>query len=443
MVTFPHDARNLVYYASDGSGEKKRPKGGERPPGEKLDGMLQILARHVTKDRAPAAGDLERIIESALRQEGAQDAGGDADDAAPHTKLLREAGYLRDGQNWLTGRAFHKIGHIILRDIMSNLEQGEYGLHETDNTGSGSTITDNTKMLEPGDDTTHLSATHTLLNAVRRAAREGRTVPPISLTRDDLEAYETIRDVRASVVYCIDLSSTMRIKLADGTSRIEAAKRALWGLYALNKKLFPGDGMFVVGFASLASRVGPADIPFLRTFDANDGFLHYTNYQAALRLAGRILKKDGAKNRRIVLVTDGQPSACFVEGQSQKNDVMSAKPYSSLYSPDHAMMSAIREQRGLGLDADPGRLVYLCYMHKKIDRIIRGRTLAEARRRIREGVSIDSIIVGEEAELFEYAEGLERELGGRAYNIGRQGMEGAIMRDYISSRKVFSKKRHT
>ena len=94
----------------------------------------------------------------------------------------------------------------------------------------------------------------------------------------------------SAIVYCIDLSSTMKYSIGKiGTSRIDAAKKALWGLYALNKKFFPNDSISIVGFGSMASLIDPYDIPFLKTFDANDNFLHYTNYQAAFRLAEKNL----------------------------------------------------------------------------------------------------------------------------------------------------------
>ena len=115
---------------------------------------------------------------------------------------------------------------------------------------------------------------------------------------NDLEEFETLEDVRTAVVYCIDLSSTMKVKLGKNVSRIEASKRALWSLYILNKKFFTNDSVFVVGFASLASEVNPFDIPFLKTYDANDNFLHYTNYQAALKLSRKILQKTGAQNHQ-------------------------------------------------------------------------------------------------------------------------------------------------
>ena len=109
-------------------------------------------------------------------------------------------------------------------------------------------------------------------------------------------------------------------------------------MYVLNKKFFPNDSIHVVGFGSFASKVDPYDIPYLRTYDANDNFLHYTNYQAALRLALKILKGEGARNRRIVMITDGQPSACFVDNDNQKSDILLDKPYSHFYKPDEGTL---------------------------------------------------------------------------------------------------------
>src|SRR5437867_12792570 len=80
-------------------------------------------------------------------------------------------------------------------------------------------------------------------------------------------------------------------------SRIEAAKRALWSLYLLNRKFFPSDSVYIVGFGALASKVASNDIRYLKTFEPGSDFLHYTNYQAAFRLASKILQKNGALNK--------------------------------------------------------------------------------------------------------------------------------------------------
>lgn len=434
-----HDVRSLVYHAS-GTGTPGQDGGREHGRDGRLDvpdRILRTLARQAMRERTPDMDELE----SALRESapGIEDAQADG---RPFTELLYNMGYVRDERHWLTRRGFDAVGGRMLRDIMNGMESSRYGLHEAARPGDGGTELESTKRLEPGDGIVNLSVQHTILNAVRRICAAGqRPGFPIDIRPDDLEAYEMLEDVRAAVVYCIDLSSTMRTKLGENTSRLEAAKKALWVLYMLNKKFFPGDHVFIVGFASLAFGVRPADIPFLKTYGAGDNFLHYTNYQAALRLSERMLRKVPVQNKRIVLITDGQPSACFVDNESQKADIFSDKPYSKLYSPDVEMISRHERERGVRLDADPGRLVYLCYRHKKVDSRIDERTVVEARRCAGRGIRIDSIVVSNEEELLDYAMAFEKDLKGRTYHIRHENMDRVLVRDYLSNtRRTFGRR---
>src|SRR3990172_10914747 len=156
---------------------------------------------------------------------------------------------------------------------------------------------------------------------------------------------------------------------AGERSRIEAAKKALWSLYVLNKKFFPNDTIHIIGFGSFASKIDHNDIPYLKTYDANDNFLHYTNYQAAFRLALKILKHDGAQNKRIVMITDGQPSACFIDNENQKDRILTDKPYSHFYVPDDTTLSKLKTEREIKLDTG-GDMVYLCYRYRQVDPFI-------------------------------------------------------------------------
>ena len=286
-----------------------------------------------------------------------------------------------------------------------------------------------------------LSVYQTLLNTVKRISKNNEKIEfPIKLDVDDFEEYETFEDVRVSVVYCIDLSSTMKYKIGKtGTSRIVAAKKALWSLYVFNKKFFPNDSITIVGFGSMASKIDPFDIPFLKTFDANDNFLHYTNYQAAFRLAKKILRKSSAQNKRIVMITDGQPSACFIDNEDQKNQIISEKPYSNFYSPDKEILSKVREEKDMKLDITDDNLVYLCYRYKKVDPKIHDRTIIEAKKCKREGIEIDTIVVADEEELLKYAEDMEKELRGKTYHIDQENMEKVLVHDYLTkTKKVLS-----
>jgi uncharacterized protein with von Willebrand factor type A (vWA) domain len=278
------------------------------------------------------------------------------------------------------------------------------------------------------------------LNTVHRLAKNRPSVKiPFDIEEQDLEEYETLQDVRAAVVYCIDLSSTMRYSPMFGDmSRIEAAKRALWSLFLLNQKFFPSDSISVVGFGALASKVPPRDIPYLRTFEPGSDFLHYTNYQSAFRLASKILQKDGALNRRIVLITDGHPSACFIDDRKEQDKILSEKPYSHFYMPgDEARnISNAKDGQLINLEFTAGQLVYLCYRYKHVDQYIGDRTILEAKKCQMMGIEIDTVMISEEDSLLNYVNEMERNVKGRSYYINPTAIDKALLTDYLKNKKI-------
>ncbi|MEM4391275.1 MAG: VWA domain-containing protein [Candidatus Nitrosotenuis sp.] len=432
--------RNLVYFASQN--EKRKKHESTEPDQKTLEKILESLAGQSMKEKAPTIDELEGILQSSIKADSdaadatQSDEAPKSDDAHSITKFLLESGYLKNEKNWLTMKGFLAIGNKILGDIMGQLKTGDFGLHQTRSVGSGTTVLDTTKKFEIGDELKLVSVPHTILNTINRLTKEGRSLAfPLAVDVDDFEQHETVEDVKASVVYCIDLSSTMKSSIADsGMSRIEAAKKALWALYILNHRFFPNDSVHIVGFASMASVVKPLDIPFLKTYDANDEFLHYTNYQAAFRLARKILQKDATANKRIVMITDGQPSACFVDNNSQKQSILSDKPYSNFYQPNPDLLLKIQEQKNMKIE-DTASLVYLCYRYKKIDPKIEERTLLEAKKCRRHNIEIDSIVVSEETELLSYVQQMEKELRGRTYHISQNNMDKVLVVDYLSNTK--------
>ncbi|MGI0004280.1 MAG: VWA domain-containing protein [Candidatus Nitrosotenuis sp.] len=437
-----HNFANFVYYSAEENkdGDKKSQELDKKT----LDKLLQSLASQSMREKTPTFEELEGILQGNI-QDQSQDSSSESessenpqsDDTKSITKYLLERGYLRDEKNWLTKKGFLAIGTRILGDLMNELKTGEFGLHETKSIGGGTTILDTTKKFELGGELKLLNVPATILNLVSRLTKEKTDLKfPLDIDIDDFEEFETVEDVRASVVYCIDLSSTMKSSLTNsGMSRIEAAKRALWSLYVLNNKFFPNDSISIVGFASMASTVNPYDIPFLKTYDANDEFLHYTNYQAAFRLAKKILQKNPSKNKRIVMITDGQPSACFVDTEPQKSSILAEKPYSNFYVPDPALVSKIKQERNIRIDQSGASLVYLCYRYKKVDPKVDEQTLNEAKKCLRENIQIDSIVVSEETELLTYVQEMEKALHGRTYLINQNNMDKVLVVDYLYNTK--------
>lgn len=442
-----HNLKGFVYQSSTEEKQNQAPKEGlDQNTIEKL---MQSLAKQSMREKAPSLEELESILQGEIKESSTEqtqtesDSAPQSDDTKSITKYLMEHGYLKDEKNWLTKKGFFAIGNQILRDLLNQLNPDDFGLHETKSIGAGTTILDTTKKFELGGDLKLLNVSSSLLNTIQRLSKQAKSFEfPLDLDVDDFEEYETTEDVSAAIVYCIDLSSTMKSSLdSSGLSRIEAAKRALWSLYVLNNRFFPNDSINIVGFASMASVVNPLDIPFLKTYDANDEFLHYTNYQAAFRLAKKILQKTSAKNKRIVMITDGQPSACFVDNDSQKESILSEKPYSNFYVPNDSLLSKIRSERNLKIDQNLGTQVYLCYRYKKVDPKVDERTISEAKKCIRENIKIDSIVVSEETELLEYVQQMEKSLQGKTYHINQNNMDRVLVIDYLyNTKKILGSK---
>ena len=443
--------KRYIYFPMDSESQQQpqqqQQQGSRDTPRDVLDRLLKVAGREALREKTPTLQELEQALQATVPSEGERQGkqqrqglqeGKQQEDGngMPLVRQLMQKGYLKDSPKWLSSKGFVNIGGKILQDVMNTLKAGEYGMHETKDYGSGSIVLDTSKKYEPGDDIRLLNVPKSLLNTIQRNSKEGGMKLPLQIDVEDFEEYETMRDVRVAVAYCIDLSSTMRYSTMFGDmSRIEAAKRALWSLYLLNRKFFPSDSVYIVGFGALASKVLPQDIPYLKTFEPGSDFLHYTNYQAAFRLASRMLQKDGAENRRIVLVTDGHPSACFIDDKSEQDKILSQRPYSHFYTPDKATLDTVKQSQDMDLDVASGELVYLCYRYRQVDQYIGDRTIAEAKKVHSMKIDIDTIMISEEDSLLGYVNEMEKYVRGRSYYINPADIDKVLLTDYLSNKK--------
>jgi uncharacterized protein with von Willebrand factor type A (vWA) domain len=453
--TCDSDAKTFVYFPSHRTedAQNSQQQHSYDLPRDILDKLLNVIGREVLREKTPTMEELGQTLQDVLptggveqnyekqehgnRQSTNENTTGLHVAGKPTIRYLIQKGYLKDSTKWLSSKGFLEVGGRILSDVMMALKKGDFGLHSTTDFGSGSIIMDTTKKYEPGNDIRLINVPASLLNAVQRAAKNKDQIKiPLAINIDDLEEYETMRDVRVAVVYCIDLSSTMRYSSMFGDmSRIEAAKRALWSLFLLNRKYFPSDSIYIVGFGALASKVAAQDIPYLRTFEPGSDFLHYTNYQSAFRLARKILQKDGAVNRRIVLITDGHPSACFIDDNNEQDNILSQRPYAHFYTADDKTLRTVREDQDMTLDTNSGEVVYLCYRYRQVDQYIGEKTIQEARKCRRMGFEIDTIMISEEDSLLEYVNDMEKHVRGRSYYINPNVIDKVLLTDYLNNRK--------
>lgn len=442
MPTHSNNIKRFTYYNIIDFPEDKEDKAPTKSiPKSLLQDFLEVLGKEIMKEDQPKLEEIEQELQNLKKEkESIQGESDDVESNRTESSIiaqLRQMGYIKDSRKWLSKKGFFAVGGKLLEDVIRALNKGTIGLHETTFSGSGSLNLDSTKKYEPSDDLRLVNVPRSILNAIQRRYSSRSSIQlPIDLQLGDLEVYETKRDVSIAVVYCIDLSSTMRYSTMFGDmSRIEAAKKALWSLYLLNQKFFPSDSIHIVGFGALASKVSPYDIPYLKTFESGVGFMHYTNYQAAFRLAKKILQNETSTNRKIVLVTDGHPSACFIDTEQEKNKILCERPYSQFYAPDNEALDAVKQKQELTLDTKSGKLVYLCYRYRQVDQYIGEKTILEARKCHKLGIDIDTIMISEEDSLLSYVNELEKYVKGRSYYINPAEIDKILITDYLNDKK--------
>jgi uncharacterized protein with von Willebrand factor type A (vWA) domain len=442
MPTHSNNIKRFTYYNIIDFPEEREDKAPTKSiPKSLLQDFLEVLGKEIMKEDQPKLEEIEQELQNLKKEkEINQGESGDVESSRTESSIiaqLQQMGYIKDSRKWLSKKGFFAVGGKLLEDVIRALNKGTIGLHETTFSGSGSLNLDSTKKYEPSDDLRLVNVPRSILNAIQRRYSSRSSIQlPIDLQLGDLEIYETKRDVSIAVVYCIDLSSTMRYSTMFGDmSRIEAAKKALWSLYLLNQKFFPSDSIHIVGFGALASKVSPYDIPYLKTFESGVGFMHYTNYQAAFRLAKKILQNETSTNRKIVLVTDGHPSACFIDTEQEKNKILCERPYSQFYALDNETLDSVKQKQELTLDTKSGKLVYLCYRYRQVDQYIGEKTILEARKCHKLGIDIDTIMVSEEDSLLSYVNELEKYVKGRSYYINPAEIDKILITDYLNDKK--------
>ena len=313
MVDLAELASNLDLLLPGGLGDRVRFDGDEPLS---LDGALAQIARLQAMERLEDAltdvdgpGDLADIDRDQVRELMGDDAVRDLDALDDLARRLEDAGYLtRDGDRLeLTPRGSRKIGQKVLDDLFSRLERDAFGGHRIDRGGRGGEREETTKPFEFGDPF-HLDLRGTLTNALAREenAPARRGTRAVRLTADDFEVFRTEQLTRTATVLLVDMSRSMLLR-----GCFLAAKKVAVALDTLIRTQYPRDHLSVIGFAYYAREIRPGALAELSWH----GYEYGTNLQHGLLLARRILAREASANKEIVVITDGEPTAHFEDGQ--------------------------------------------------------------------------------------------------------------------------------
>jgi uncharacterized protein with von Willebrand factor type A (vWA) domain len=302
---------------------------------------------------------------------------------------LERAGYVREGEGGveLTPRAIRRLGELALENIYSELQRGGPGSHESRHRGIATVAPERTRPHAFGEPA-HLDAVGTLRNAVRRRAQSGAPLGvPLELEPGDLEVFDTDQLTETTTVLLLDMSWSM-----SWSERWPAAKRVAIALDHLIRTRFPRDHFFVVGFYTRARQLHMKELPEL-SWNMSDPF---TNLQEGLQVAQRLIDRHPSPNTQVIVITDGQPTAYFVDGELR------------VEWPNGYGGTSPRANR---------------------------ETLREVRRVTRKGITINTFMLDDAPELVRFVEAMTRINKGRAFYTTPGTIGQYVMVDYLGKKK--------
>jgi uncharacterized protein with von Willebrand factor type A (vWA) domain len=381
-------ASNLDMLLPGGLGDRV-PFEGAEPIG--LEGALAQIGRLQSMDRledvlsdVESPDDLAAIDRNEVRQLLGDDAVRQLDALDDLARRLQEAGYLTaDGdQLTLTARGSRKIGQKVLDDLFARLQRDAFGGHRIDRAGRGGEREETTKPYEFGDPF-HLDLRGTLFNALGRdentpGARSDRS---IHLRPADFQVHRTEQLTQTSTVLLLDMSRSMLLR-----GCFLAAKKVAVALDTLIRTQYPRDHLSVIGFAYYAREIPPGTLAELTWH----GYEYGTNLQHGLLLARRILERHPATNKEIVVITDGEPTAHFEDGQVEFN-----------YPPTRRTISE---------------------------------TLREVQRCTRDGITINTFMLERSRALAEFVAHMTRLNRGRAFYATPERLGEYVLVDFVNQR---------
>ena len=205
----------------------------------------------------------------------------------------------RDVRFEVTEKGLDFLGYKTLRNLLGSFGRSAAGRHDTEHLSTGVEAAAVSKRYEFGD-TINLDVNTTLLSAIQR---EGLRVP-LNLEYKDLHVHQCDYQSSCATVVMLDCSHSM---ILYGEDRFTPAKKVALAMSHLIRTQYPGDSLKVVLFHDSAE-----ELPLGKLATTHVGPYH-TNTAEGLRLSRRLLQAQRKEMKQIVMVTDGKPTACFID----------------------------------------------------------------------------------------------------------------------------------
>ena len=305
----------------------------------------------------------------------------------------------------VTEKGLDFLGYKTLRSLLGSLGKSSVGRHDTMHLATGVEAESASKPYEFGD-TINLDVNTTLLSAIQR---EGLSVP-LNLEYRDLHVHQCDYQSSCATVVMLDCSHSM---ILYGEDRFTPAKKVALALGHLIRTQYPGDSLKIVLFHDSAE-----ELPLAKLATTQVGPYH-TNTAEGLRLARRILQAQRKDMKQIVMVTDGKPTACFVEGA----------PTSSFAGVSRSSRTKDPVATAQGSD----RRLYKNSMGG--DPYVMEATFREVQACRKAGIMINTFMLANDYYLVEFVKQMSAMTNGKAYFANPSNLSQFVLIDFLKRRK--------
>jgi len=302
----------------------------------------------------------------------------------------------RDIRFQVTEKGLDFLGYKTLQKLLGSMGKSSIGRHDTPHLDTGIEAALSSKQYEFGD-TINLDVNATLLSAI---TREGLGVP-LNLEYKDLHVHQQDYQSSCATVVMLDCSHSM---ILYGEDRFTPAKKVALALAHLIRTQYPGDSLKIVLFHD-----GAEELPIARLATTQVGPYH-TNTAEGLKLARRILAAQSKEMKQIVMVTDGKPTAAFID--SGNPAYLNYRRYSQVQTDK--------------------RLLYKNSMGN--DPFVMAETFKEVQACRKAGVMINTFMLASDHYLVDFVKQMTAMTRGKAYFANPNNLTEFVLMDFLKRR---------
>jgi Ca-activated chloride channel homolog len=190
-----------------------------------------------------------------------------------------------------------------------------------------------------------------------------------------------------------------------GEDRFTPAKKVALAMSHLIRTQYPGDSLKVVLFHD-----GAEELPLGKLATTQVGPYH-TNTAEGLRLARRLLQAQRKEMKQIVMVTDGKPTACFVQTSQGDTAKRTSQPNRT---------------------AGPARRLYKNSMGG--DPLVMSETFKEVQACRKAGIMINTFMLASDYYLVEFVKQMSAMTNGKAYFANPGNLSQFVLIDFLRRR---------